>query len=105
MAHDIAAIGNALVDTQFKVEQDFLDGIGMKPDEMVIQSREEQNAILDKLLLLDLESVVDCGGSATNSLIAASYFGSSCHHVCKLNDDEDGNKSVSYTHLRAHETG
>ena len=43
-------------------------------------------------LLLDLESVVDCGGSATNSLVAASYFGSSCHHVCKLNDDEDGNK-------------
>ena len=92
MAHDIAAIGNALVDTQFKIEQDFLDEIGMKPDEMVIQSREEQNAILDKLLLLDLESVVDCGGSATNSLVAASYFGSSCHHVCKLNDDEDGNK-------------
>ena len=25
MEHDIAAIGNALVDTQFKVEQDFLD--------------------------------------------------------------------------------
>ena len=92
MAHDIAAIGNALVDTQFKIEQDFLDEIGMKPDEMVIQSREEQNAILDKLLLLDLESVIDCGGSATNSLVAASYFGSSCHHVCKLNDDEDGNK-------------
>ena len=92
MAHDIAALGNALVDTQFKIEQDFLDEIGMKPDEMVIQSREEQNAILDKLLLLDLESVVDCGGSATNSLVAASYFGSSCHHVCKLNDDEDGNK-------------
>ena len=35
MAHDIAAIGNALVDTQFKIEQDFLDEIGMKPDEMV----------------------------------------------------------------------
>ena len=92
MGHDITAIGNALVDTQFKVEQGFLDEIGMKPDEMVIQSRDEQNAILDKLLGLDLESVVDCGGSATNSLVAASYFGSSCRHVCKLNDDEDGNK-------------
>ena len=45
MAHDIAAIGNALVDTQFMVELDFLHEIGMKPDEMVIQSREEQNAI------------------------------------------------------------
>ena len=32
MEHDIAAIGNALVDTQFKVEQDFLEEIGMKPD-------------------------------------------------------------------------
>ena len=73
MAHDIAAIGNALVDTQFKIEQDFLDEIGMKPDEMVIQSRDEQNAILDKLLLLNLESVVDCGGSATNSLVCLLY--------------------------------
>ena len=27
MGHDIAAIGNALVDTQFKVEQGFLDEI------------------------------------------------------------------------------
>ena len=92
MNHDITAIGNALVDTQFKVEQTFLDEIGMKPDEMVIQSRDEQNVILDKLSGLDLESVVDCGGSATNSLVAASYFGSTCHHVCKLNNDEDGNK-------------
>ena len=51
MAHDIAAIGNALVDTQFMVELDFLHEIGMKPDEMVIQSREEQNAILDLSLI------------------------------------------------------
>ena len=29
MEHDIAAIGNALVDTQFKVEQDFLEEIGL----------------------------------------------------------------------------
>ena len=42
MAHDIAAIGNALVDTQFKIEQDFLDEIGMKPDEMVIQSEKSK---------------------------------------------------------------
>ena len=57
MRHDIAAIGNALVDTQFKVEQDFLEEIDMKPDEMVIQSRDEQNAILDKLLALDLSLI------------------------------------------------
>ena len=37
MEHDIAAIGNALVDTQIKVEQDFLEEIGMKQDEMVIK--------------------------------------------------------------------
>ena len=58
MEHDIAAIGNALVDTQFKVEQDFLEEIDMKPDEMVIQSRDEQNAILDKLLALILSQLL-----------------------------------------------
>ena len=38
------------------------------------------------------ESVSDCGGSATNSLVAAANYGSNCHHVCRVADDKDGNK-------------
>ena len=41
---------------------------------------------------MGVDSVSDCGGSATNSLVAASNYGSSCHHVCRVANDEDGKK-------------
>ena len=44
------------------------------------------------------ESVSDCGGSATNSLVAASYYGSNCHHVCRVANDEDGKKYLDSLH-------
>ena len=36
------------------------------------------------------ETVSDCGGSATNSLVAAASFGAKCFHTCKVSDDQDG---------------
>ena len=41
---------------------------------------------------MGVDSVSDCGGSATNSLVAASYYGSNCHHVCRVANDTDGKK-------------
>ena len=32
-----------------------------------------------------------CGGSAINSIVAASSFGSKCHVAGKVSDDEHGN--------------
>ena len=36
MKYDISALGNALVDTQYMVDHDFLSGIGLEPDSMKI---------------------------------------------------------------------
>ena len=83
MKFDISAIGNALVDTQFMVENTFLDSVNLAPDQMMLVTYEEQKEILNKLESLNLESTIDCGGSATNSLVAASYYGSKCNHICK----------------------
>ena len=90
MKYDISALGNALVDTQYKVSHEFLSGIGMEPDSMTLASAEEQNPIIEKLITMGSESVSDCGGSATNSLVAASNYGSKCHHVCRVASDKDG---------------
>ena len=90
MKYDISALGNALVDTQYKVSHGFLSGIGMEPNSMTLASAEEQNPIIEKLIEMGSESVSDCGGSATNSLVAASNYGSKCHHVCRVASDEDG---------------
>jgi len=92
MKYDISALGNALVDTQYMVDHEFLNEIGLEPDSMTLASTEEHAPIIKKLEDMGVESVSDCGGSATNSLVAASYYGSSCHHVCRVANDEDGKK-------------
>ena len=92
MKYDISALGNALVDTQYKVSHEFLSSVGLEADSMTLASAEDQAPIIEKLISMGAESVSDCGGSATNSLVAAANYGSKCHHVCRVADDEDGRK-------------
>ncbi|MDC0454322.1 PfkB family carbohydrate kinase [Gammaproteobacteria bacterium] len=90
MKYDICALGNALVDTQYMVSYEFLESVGLEADQMTLVSAEEQNEITKKLEDLGTESVSDCGGSATNSLVASSSYGAECHHVCRVSKDDDG---------------
>ena len=92
MKYDISALGNALVDTQYMVDHSFLNEIGLEADSMTLASAEEHAPIIKKLEEMGVNSVSDCGGSATNSLVAAANYGSSCHHVCRVADDVDGKK-------------
>ena len=92
MKYDISALGNALVDTQYMVDHEFLSEIGLEADSMTLATPEEHAPIIEKLEEMGAESVSDCGGSATNSLVAAANYGSNCHHVCRVADDKDGNK-------------
>ena len=97
MKYDISALGNALVDTQYMVNHDFLSDIGLEPDSMTLASPEEHAPIIKKLEEMGSESVSDCGGSATNSLVAASNYGSKCHHVCRVADDNRLQKLLKNT--------
>tara|TARA_Y100000768_G_scaffold138069_2_gene102854 strand:+ start:3910 stop:4914 length:1005 start_codon:yes stop_codon:yes gene_type:complete len=90
MKNDISAIGNALVDTVFKVEHNLISELGLEIDQMTLSSAEEQAPIIERLIASGAETVSDCGGSATNSLIAAASFGAQCFHTCKVSDDQDG---------------
>jgi len=90
MKYDICALGNASVDTQYMVSHEFLASVGLEADQMTLVSADEQNEITKKLEDLDAESVSDCGGSATNSLVASSSYGAECHHVCRVSKDDDG---------------
>ena len=92
MKYDISALGNVLVDTQYKVSNDFLTSVGLEADSMTLATSEEQAPIINKLIEIGSESMSDCGGSATNSLVAAANYGSKCHHVCRVADDADGKK-------------
>ena len=54
MKFDISAIGNALVDTQFMVENTFLDSVNLAPDQMMLVTYEEQKEILKQQELIML---------------------------------------------------
>ena len=90
MKNDISAIGNALVDTVFKVPHELISELGLEIDQMTLSSSEEQAPIIQRLIASGAETISDCGGSGTNTLVAAASFGASCFHTCKVTDDEDG---------------
>ena len=92
MKNDISAIGNALVDTTFKVEHSLISELGLEIDQMTLSSAEEHAPIIDRLIASGADTISDCGGSATNSLVAAASFGAKCFHTCKVSDDQDGVK-------------
>ena len=95
MKNDISAIGNALVDTVFKVPQKLIEELGLEIDQMTLSSSEEQAPIIRRLIESGAETVSDCGGSATNSLVAAASYGASCFHACKVTNDEDGTRYLN----------
>ena len=92
MKNDISAIGNALVDTVFKVEHSLITELGLEIDQMTLSSAEEHAPIIERLIASGADTVSDCGGSATNSLVAAASFGAKCFHVCKVSNDQDGKR-------------
>ena len=95
MKYDITAIGNALVDTQFKVSHKLIEELGLQIDQMNLSNAEEQAPIINRLIKEKAESISDCGGSATNTLVAASNFGAKCFHTCVVANDEDGHRYLN----------
>ena len=53
---------------------------------MTLIERQEQEKLIKKLKAQYGEPLLDCGGSATNSLIAASSFGSTCYYTFKVSN-------------------
>jgi len=88
--YKIYGLGNALVDTEIEVtdaqliEQNVEKGLMT----LVDQARQEHlsEALRENLTYAKRAS----GGSACNSMIAASYFGAPTWYSCKVADDKDG---------------
>jgi sugar/nucleoside kinase (ribokinase family) len=74
------------------VEHSLISELGLEIDQMTLSSAEEHAPIIDRLIASGADTVSDCGGSATNSLVAAASFGAKCFHTCKVSDDQDGVK-------------
>lgn len=86
--YDIYALGNALVDMEFTVDESFLQHNRIEKGNMTLVDEPR----LDELLrdLRGLEPKRSSGGSAANTLFAAQAFGSRTFYSCKVADDETG---------------
>jgi sugar/nucleoside kinase (ribokinase family) len=86
--YDLYAIGNALVDMEFEVQDEFFTTYGIDKGLMTLVDEERQNrlvSILDGALLKQ-----QCGGSAANTAIANSQFGGKTFYSCKVAADPIG---------------
>lgn len=88
---DVYGIGNALVDIEYQVEDDFFPAHGVRRGVMTLVTHERQEEIIAALRARgDMRKMMD-GGSVANSLYAISNFGGRSFFLCKVADDEAGN--------------
>ncbi len=88
MKYHIYGIGNALVDIVTEVDDSFLEIHEIEKGLMTLVEADRQFQLVEAINLK--ESNMQCGGSAANTVIAASQFGSDCFYSCLVADDEMG---------------
>lgn len=86
--YDVVGIGNALVDIEFKVKEDFFTANQIEKGLMTLVDEERQNHLME--VINTEEAKKQCGGSAANTVIAVSQFGGKSYYSCKVADDELG---------------
>lgn len=90
MKYQVYGIGNALVDAEFEVNNDFLTSKGIEKGMMTLIDEEQQHS-----LVTDLDSQFGLkkragGGSAANTLVSISQLGGKTFYACKVANDETG---------------
>jgi sugar/nucleoside kinase (ribokinase family) len=86
----VYAIGAALVDTEIDVSDADLDQLSIEKGMMTLVDEARQAEIEDHLSDKLASANHACGGSAGNSVIAASQFGAPTYMSCLVANDEDG---------------
>lgn len=90
MTYHIYGIGAALVDTEIDVSDQDLAQLDITKGHMTLVDAERQQQLVDYLAGHMTHSKRASGGSAANSIIAASYFGAKTFYSCKVAQDDNG---------------
>ncbi|OEK06197.1 adenosine kinase [Roseivirga misakiensis] len=86
--YNVYGIGNALVDLEFKVSDQFLYDHKVQKGLMTLVDEDTQFRLIGAIEHDDLNR--KSGGSAANSIIAISQFGGKSFYSCKVANDEYG---------------
>ena len=89
--YHIYGIGAALVDTEIEVTDGDLAQYQIDKGVMTLVDEERQHQLMDHLSDHLVASKRASGGSACNTIIAASYFGAKNFYSCKVANDDNGN--------------
>ncbi|MBV1881773.1 MAG: adenosine kinase [Pseudomonadales bacterium] len=86
--YNVYGIGNALVDMEFAVDEEFLKKNGIEKGLMTLIDENQHQELFLKLEAFHGKKA--CGGSAANTIIAVTQFGGNSYYSCKVADDETG---------------
>ena len=88
--YHIYGIGAALVDTELEVTEADLSCLKIEKGLMELVDKKRQLEVLSYLKNNQIQASRASGGSACNTIVAASYFGSSTFFSGKVAEDENG---------------
>lgn len=86
--YHVYGIGNALVDMEFEVTENFLTTHAIEKGGMTLVDEERQHRLLKELNADSPKR--QCGGSAANTVIAVAQMGGKCFYSCKVARDAYG---------------
>ena len=88
MKYDVYGVGNALVDIQARVSDNWLASTGFDKGIMTLVDDAQQKTVLDRLAGTNLNRCA--GGSAANTIVGVADFGGKAAYVGKVANDEVG---------------
>lgn len=89
--YQLVAIGNALVDTEFKLTDEILTQTGLTKSNMTLANTDEQTALFDILNTHGLTPAKQAGGgSAGNTVACFSALGGTSFYCCRVGHDKRG---------------
>jgi len=88
MKYDVFGVGNALVDIQARISDNWLSGTGFDKGIMTLVDDAQQQAVLGRLSGVSLNRCA--GGSAANTIMGVADFGGKAAYAGKVANDEVG---------------
>lgn len=91
--YNVYGVGNALVDVQYQVDEDYIARMGIGMGTMTLVDEARQRDLIANVSREPLERA--SGGSAANTVIGVTNFGGTAYYGCKVGRDEPGDFYLS----------
>lgn len=88
MQYDVFGVGNALVDIQARISENWLSQTGFDKGIMTLVDDAQQQSVLSRLSGIHLNKCA--GGSAANTIVGIADFGGRAAYAGKVSKDENG---------------